>query len=107
MNRLLVAGIVLAILAVISYVATAARNGKRPELVDAIVIFTGAVSVLGAIRLIGFVFTEQFETIVKNNHGHSLWSLGAEDAVLVIIGGIALAWVSAQTMIESFAKIRK
>lgn len=106
MNRLLLAGLGLAICAVFIYIVTAARNGKKPELVDAIVVFIGAVSVFGAIRLIGFVFTDQFGAIVQTNHAHSLWSLGAEDAVLVVIGGIALVWVSAQTMIESFAKVR-
>jgi hypothetical protein len=106
-NFLLLAGLIIALLAVAVYVGVAAHKNKRPELVDGIVVFVGAVSVLGAIRLIGFVFTEQFAKIASKPHDGSLWSLSSEDAVFVVIGGIALAWVSVQTIWESFAKIKK
>ncbi|HKI03090.1 MAG TPA: hypothetical protein VKK31_14030 [Thermoanaerobaculia bacterium] len=107
MNLLLLAGLVIALLAVIVYVSVAAQKNKRPELVDGIVVFVGAVSVLGAIRLIGFVFTGQFAQVTSAPHNGSLWSLSSEDAVFVVIGGIALAWVSVQTIWESFTKVIK
>lgn len=107
MNLLLLAGLVIAILAVAVYVGMAAKKNKRPELVDGIVVFIGAVSVLGAIRLIGFVVTGQFAKIASTHQNDSLWSLSSEDAVFVVIGGIALAWVSIQTIWESFAKVTK
>jgi thiol:disulfide interchange protein len=107
MNRLLLVGLIMAIFAVLVYIVTAAKNSRKPELVDAIVIFVGTVSLLGAVRLMGFVFTGQFAAVTKATHSENLWSLSSEDSVLVIIGGVALAWVSVQTVIESFAKIKR
>jgi hypothetical protein len=106
-NLLLLTGLVIALLTVVVYVATAAKKSKRPELVDGIIVFIGAVSVLGAIRLIGFVVTGHFTKIASMQHDDGLWSLSPEDAVFVVIGGVALAWVSVQTIWESFAKISK
>jgi hypothetical protein len=107
MNRLLLTGLVVAILAVVVYVIAGVRNRKKPELADGIVVFIGAVSVFGAIRLIGCALTGQFAKIAPAQHDSGWWILSSEDAVFVVIGGIALAWVSIQTIWESFAKIRK
>ncbi len=107
MNPLLLTGLVIALVAVGAYVATAAVKKKKPELVDGIVVFVGAVSIAGAVRLIGFVFTEQFTKIASMSHSSSWWSLSLEDAVFLVIGGIALAWVSVQTIWDSFTKVAK
>lgn len=107
MNILLLAGIVFAILLVLAYVATAAKKDKKPELVDGIVVFVGAVSVLGAVRLAGFVIAGDFAKIASTNHSANIWALSSEDAVFIVIGGLALGWVSIQTIMESFAKLSK
>jgi hypothetical protein len=107
MNRLFFAGLIVAILSVGAYVIVAVRNKNKPELADGIVVFIGAVSVFGALRLVGCALTGQFSKLASLNYDYSLWSLSSEDAVFVVIGGIALAWVSVQTMWESFAKVRK
>lgn len=107
MNTLLLIGLVLATVCVFAYVIVAAKKGKKPELVDGIIVFVGAVSVVGAVRLAGFVFTGEFSKVATINHGESLWGLSSEDAVFLVIGGLALAWVSIQTILESFAKIYK
>jgi hypothetical protein len=107
MNPLQLVGLVLALAAVVAYVVTAAYKQKKPELVGGIVVFIGAVGIPGAVRLIGFVFTDQFTNVAALSHSSSWWSLSLEDAVFLVIGGIALAWVSVQTIWESFDKVRK
>jgi len=107
MNRLLLAGLVFAILTVMVYVGVAVRNRRRPELADGILVFIGAVSVFGAIRLIGFALTGQFAKIVSQSSDNSWWILSSEDAVFIVIGGLALAWVSVQTIWDTFAKLSK
>lgn len=107
MNRFLLAGVVVAILTVSSYVATAAWKGRRPDLNDGIIVFLAAVSVPGAVRLVGFALTEQFARILAATSADVLWSLSSEDAVFVVIGGITLGWVSVQTIWENFAKLWK
>ncbi|MEA3178930.1 MAG: hypothetical protein QOI59_2453 [Gammaproteobacteria bacterium] len=105
MNRLLFAGLVIAIISVCAYVVAALRYRQKPELADGIAVFVAVVSVLGAIRIIGFALTEQFEKIVLETQGNSWWSLSSEDSVFIVIGGIALAWASIQAIWESFARV--
>jgi hypothetical protein len=106
-NRILYIGVISAILTVTTYVVTAVWKGKRPDLTDGIIVFLGAVSALGAIRLVGFALTAQFAKVVAATSGDVLWSLSPEDAVFVVIGAITLGWVSVQTIWENFAKLWK
>jgi hypothetical protein len=106
MNPISLTGLVIGIVAVVAYATFAASRRKKAELVNGIVVFVGAVSIAGAVRLIGFVFTEQFAKIAATSHSTTWWSLSLEDAVFLVIGGIALAWVSVQTIWESFAKVK-
>jgi hypothetical protein len=99
------AALLLAVLSVGIYVAIAAWNEKSPELPAAIVIFIATFSLLGAARLVGLALTDQLEKIASRPEDDALSNLSPEDAALLVIGGIALAWVSVQAMMESFAGI--
>jgi hypothetical protein len=105
MKRLRLIGLVLAVLAVGIYVAFAVKHGKPPELSSAIIVFIGAFSLIGAARLMGFALTDQLEKITSKFNDNALWQLSPEDSALLVIGGIALAWVSIQAIVESFTKL--
>jgi hypothetical protein len=70
-------------------------------------VFIGAASMSGALRLIGFVLTGPFSKLVSQRPDNSWWTLSSEDAVFIVIGGLALGWVSVQTIWDTFGKIRK
>jgi len=106
MNLLSLVGLIVATFVVGMYVAVAVRNQKKPELGEGLKVFVGAVSVFGAIRLFGCALTGQFSRLASSNAGDTLWSLSSEDAVFVVIGAIALAWVSIQAVWEGFASVR-
>lgn len=106
MSRLFIFGLALALIAVGTYVVIAIKNKKKPELADAVVVCIGIVSIIGAVRLTGFVFTKQFEVMAKASSHQGMFSLSTDDALLVMIGGIALIWVSVQTVWQSFSKVR-
>jgi hypothetical protein len=95
----------LGVLSVGIYVVIAAWNEKSPELPAAIVIFIATFSLLGATRLVGLALTDQLEKMASRSEDDALSNLSPEDAVLLVIGGIALAWVSVQAMTESFVGI--
>ena len=106
MNPLFYFGLALGLLLVIVYLVTAAKKQKKPELGDAVGIAAGAVSIMGAVRLIGFVFTDQFVKIASSPSSDKWWSLSVADALFLVIGGLALAWVSGQAIYINFAKVR-
>jgi hypothetical protein len=99
------AALLLAVISVGIYVAIAAWNEKSPELPAAIVIFMATFSLLGASRLVGLALTDQLEKMAARSEDEALSNFSPEDAALLVIGGIALAWVSVQAMMASFAKI--
>jgi hypothetical protein len=105
MKRLRLVGLLLAVLAVGIYVAFAVKHGKPPELPAAIIVFIGVFSLLGAARLVGFALTDQLDDIASKINENALWKLSPEDSALLVIGGIALAWVSIQAILESFTKL--
>jgi len=91
MKRFRALGLLLAVIAVAVYVVVAAQKGRAPELSCAIVVLLGVFGLQGAVRLFGIALTGQLDKI-------------AEDPGLLVIGGIALAWVSIQTIFEVFSK---
>jgi len=87
------------------YLATALYKKKRPELNDAVVVFLGAGGVVSAVRIIGAVFTGQFSQLTVSTQTKSIWTLVPDDAVQIVLGGFALAWVSIETILQSFDNI--
>jgi hypothetical protein len=100
-------GLISGLILVVIYLLLARRNAEKPELADAINIIFGTMGFFGSIRLMGFVFSGEFVNFLKAPHADTVWSLTDEDATLLVIGGLALAWVSIQTIIDSFSKIKQ
>jgi hypothetical protein len=105
MSRVLFFALISATLSVIAYVFLAIRNKKLPELADGIQIFVGVVGLFGAFRLTGFAFSGQFSLLVKQSPKNTVFSFSEDDVTLIVVGGIAVAWVSIQTIIASYRKI--
>ncbi len=95
----------MAAMSVGCYLPTALYRKKRPELNDAVVVFLGAGGVVSAIRIIGAVFTGQFSQLTVGTQTKSIWALVPDDAVQIVLGGFALAWVSIETILQSFDNI--
>ena len=105
MKRFRFAALLIAVLAVLIYLTVAVRNGKTPDLPSGIIVFIGVSSVLGAARLICLALVGQSGKMTSEFNRDALWRLSSEDAALMVIGGIALGWVSVQAILESFSKV--
>lgn len=109
MNRLTYWGLVLAALALAAYLAMAMYRKKQANLASAVNIIVAVVSAIGAVRLVGFVFSDHFEEAViaaaKASNG-SVWSLSPDDVIFLFIGGVALAWVSWEALATAFKDVR-
>jgi hypothetical protein len=105
MSPFTLAGLVLAGFSVCAYVVLAWQRGKRPELNDVVVVFLGAGGVVSAIRIIGAVITGHFSKSPIAPANDSVWTLVPDDAAQIVLGGVALAWVSLQTILQIFITI--
>jgi hypothetical protein len=106
MSVFILIGLMLALCIVAIYLGTATYRKKRPELTDAVIIFIGTGGAVSAVRIIGFVLTGQFSHIIGTPSNLGIWALVPDDATLIVVGGLALGWVSIQTILESFKKVR-
>jgi hypothetical protein len=98
--------IISGLILILIYTILGIFNKKSmPSLEDIIQVFLGAVGFFGAIRLMGLVLSGQFSTLLKQTTKNSVLSFSEEDVVLIMIGGLAVAWVSLQTIIASYKKI--
>lgn len=105
MSLFLFYSIILAIILIVGYIILGVRNKKSTTLEDIVQIFFGGLGVCTAIRLIGFVLSGQFSILVKQVKNDNIFSFSEEDAVYIVLGGIAIGWVSVQTMLGSFKKV--
>lgn len=106
MNKLTYWSLAAALVMVLAYVAFAIRRGAKPELVSATHIAVATVGLGGAARLIGFVFFGDF-TKAADASDHGWWSLAHEDAIFLVVGGLALAWASCQQIVAGFIELLK
>lgn len=106
MNPVVFWSIISGLILIAIYTALGIFNKKSmPLLEDIIQVFLGAVGLFGAIRLMGLVLSGQFSILVRQTTKNSILSFSEEDVVLIMIGGLAVAWVSLQTIIASYKKV--
>lgn len=87
------------------YVVVAACKRKKPDLGTAVNLLFTTVGATGAVRLLGFVFTDQFAAMARTVPSASVWGLSAEDAVFIMAGALALGWISCSAIWQGFAKL--
>ena len=105
MNKLTYWGLAFGGLVVVGYLCVAWRAKRAADLATAVNILISTVGAAGALRLIIFAFSDQFaETVAASPHG-AVWSLAAEDAVFLVVGGIALGWASCQAVWRGFREL--
>lgn len=83
MSVYLAAGLACGVLCVIAYIVAANRRNESPSLETAVVIVISAVGVVVGGKVIYLCVKEQ-----------DLGPFGGEDAVYIVLGGLALIWVS-------------
>lgn len=102
-------GLAVGLVVCLLYIGTALCRKKKPELSQAANLVFSAIGAVGAVRLIGFVFTGNFSAMVKMAATAAsvdlMWNISDEDAAFLVIGGIALAWVSIQAIWQAFAEV--
>ena len=97
-------GLVLGGLVVAIYLGVGlTKNRSQLKLTAAINVLISTVSLSGAVRLTGFAFTNQLHDM-KLVDG-TIWSISSEDKVILLAGGLALAWVSVQMIWEQFGQL--
>ena len=106
MSFLVYIGLALALTALFAYLGTAySKKKKQPSIDGAIEIIISAVGVTGALKLLGFIFTDNFVKLTSSTTPKALFTLSSEDWLFFVLGAIALAWVSIQSIYRRFAEV--
>lgn len=98
MSRLTLAGLLFGVLGVVGYVCFAYRCRAKPDLARATNIFISFVSLAATVRLLGFALSGEFADSLKAQPQGNSWSVSADDTLFIVLGSLALAWVSVQTV---------
>lgn len=105
-NLLAYWGLAVAVVMAGAYILSALCLKKKPDLTAAVSILISATGASGAVRLIGFAFTDQFKEVVAGASG-TVWGLTAEDSVFLVVGGLSLGWVCCQEILLRFRGLSK
>jgi hypothetical protein len=84
-NRFLLIGVITAILTVSAYVVTAPWKGKRPEFNDGVIVFLGAVSVLGVRRAMRSNRSAKQSAITAQPMDYALIELGRQANIQIVL----------------------
>jgi MFS family permease len=101
-NRFFLIGLGLGLAMALAYACLSHYNGEPPSLPRALNVLISTVGATGAIRLAGFVFTDQFVATVHASNHDTWWGVSLEDALFILAGGLALFWVSWQEVWNAF-----
>jgi hypothetical protein len=92
MNGYLLAGFLLGAGLIVAYVSAAARRGSGPRLETAAGLLLSAVGICAGVKVIKICVV-----------AGSLAPFADEDRVYIALGGLALIWVSCQTIWNGLA----
>ena len=92
-------------LLLLAYVILAKWRGHTPQFGDAAPIFLAVSTLLGAVRLVGFLNSAQFERMIKAAPQDPVWNFGYGDATFVVFGALALIWTTYAGVHKIFAKL--
>lgn len=106
MSELTLWGLVFGLVMVGAYLSRAFHLKKKADLTEGAGIYISAVGLAAAIRLIGFALSGSFNRLVKTTHEENWWSASSEDVAFIVLGGVALAWVSVDVIWKSFQKLK-
>jgi len=106
-NQLTFWGLIGGLVAVAAYVCVAVKHAQKAQLNDAALIFISAFAITGAIRLLAFALSGTFNALLKKSTEENWSSAAPEDAAFIVLGGLALAWVSFEGMYGPFKAILK
>lgn len=119
MNPILLTALIFAFFAFLAYILLALKNNKTADLSDGVQIFVGVTSFFGGIKLIMFGLSGEFARVVSIKIDHNppflilgyisfdpkVLTLSPDDTAFIVIGGIALMWISIQTISNSYRKV--
>jgi len=90
------------------YVVWVLCKKKEPDLPTGINIFAATAGLAGSFRLVGFSFTEAYKKLADAGPAPSngvVWSMSGDDIAFLIVGGLALGWVSCQAIWQGFTDL--
>ena len=96
MDPYTIAGLLLGGLLIITYIILALVFRNTPQLIPAVSIFLSFNGFIAGIRLIMFIFDDNFYTIIKS---------ASIQPFQVVLGGIALCWATTLTIIDTYKKV--
>jgi hypothetical protein len=88
-----------------AYVVWALCKRTKPDLPTGINIFAATAGVAGAVRLVGYSFTEAYKKLSETPLSNGMWSMSSDDIAFLVVGGLALGWVSCQQIWLAFADL--
>jgi hypothetical protein len=96
MDYLGISGIVLGVLSIFVYVGYGIKIGKSVSLAQASILFLSANALVSGVKLCFFSFNTDLAILIK--------SQGIE-ASSILLGGIALCWVSILSIVDVYKKL--
>lgn len=103
-------GLLLSLIVAFAYVVCAFRGRSSPELGKAINTFICTASLVGALRLVVGAIILGFDLARAEGASpvhSSPWEFSGEDVPVLVIGGIALGWVSLGQLCTTFREALK
>lgn len=88
------------------YIIAALRWRGSADLATAINLLFSTAGAVGALRLIVFPFTDHFKTAVKAVADTSIWALSGEDGVFMVVGGLALLWITCHQVWKAIRSLK-
>jgi hypothetical protein len=107
MSPLITFGLVLGAGIFLLYVVVAFRKKAEPTLEAGIHIFLSALGLMGAVRILGFVWCGAFSALVANHEvNRGTFAVSEEDAVSLVIAALSLAWVTVKLICKPFREMK-
>lgn len=105
MKGFLLWGLVCGFLAMVLYVTESLRRQKTPVLAHGMEMLLAGSGLSGGIKILWLVFGGELSRLIETKPAGLLTSISPEDVMYFAVGGIALGWLSIETMVKRFGTL--
>ena len=102
MKGFLLWGLVFGFLCLGFYVALSVFQKKTPVMAHGFELLLSGSGLFGGIKICWFVFGGELSKLIEAKPLGSLTSISPEDVIYFAVGGIALGWLSLETIVKRF-----
>ena len=100
MSRFFLWGLICGAAFMAAYILISIFRRKTPQLSHGIELLVSGSGLLGGLKLCWLVFDGELSRMIQTAPASALAGIGYEDAVYFLVGGVALGWLSLETVIK-------